>query len=306
MRKFVLGVVSFLLVMVLCSCSGLNKTPDENQILSDYLVKSPEPEYANFNAVEIKRSQLNKDEKSFVADIELVGKDEYADYLCSSSIQYNYYDDQGWMLDKITNRELKTVCHTGRLLDDIKNDILTNYTTFFPGGVWVDNIEVEDVLEQNMQLVTLDCETEINNLITTYNDVKMYFKYGNGNWFVDNIEKNVSNFKINLQGTSWEETSSTVFLREPIRFKIKKISDDSKTIIVEHNGVDYTGTLNSPYTETYFCSETLLGAEYVLNKEFPEGVEALQITGAITNNPYIIEDHPTWNHYYQAKKFRMV
>ena len=46
MRKYIVGVVSFLLMMVLCSCSGLNKTPNESQILSDYLAKSVDVEYA--------------------------------------------------------------------------------------------------------------------------------------------------------------------------------------------------------------------------------------------------------------------
>lgn len=253
MRKFVLGIVSLLIMLLLCSCTGLNKTPDEEQILSDYLAKNIETEYANFNAIEIKRSQLNKGDKTFVADITLIGKDEYADYICSSSVLYNYYDDQGWMLDKITNSELTTTCHTGRTLEELEKDIRINYTTYLPGGLRVDGFNVEDILDQNTQLVTFTCAIANGHLITEY-DVSMYFRYGNGNWFIDNIVKNPFNFRVNLQGTIWE--NSTQFKHDTkISIKIKKISEDSRTIVLEYGGNDYTGILESDYTEENFNSE---------------------------------------------------
>lgn len=267
MRKYIVGVVSFLLMMVLCSCSGLNKTPNESQILSDYLAKSVDLEYANFSAVEITRSQLNKEEKTFLADITLTGKDEYADYLCSSSVLYNYYDDQGWMLDEITSRELTTTCYTGRTFEELEEDILTNYTTYLP----VDGcFNVEDYLDQNMQLVTFVCETINNHLTTTY-DVSMYFRYANGNWFMDSVEKNPSNFRITLEGTRWVEKQTSAFIdRGDWYITIKKISADSKTIVFEYEGTEYTGTLISNYTESGFKG----GAEYKLNKPMDRGTRS--------------------------------
>lgn len=266
MKKLTLATLSFLLVMVLCSCSGLNNTPSEDQILSDYLEKSVETEYANFSTLEIKRSQLNKENKAFTADVVITGKDEYADYTCSTSLLYNYYDDQGWMLDEITNNELTTTCHSGRTLEELEKDIRANYTTYIPDALRVDDFNVENCLDQNMQLVTFTCET-VNNHLTTKYDVVMYYLYVNGNWIINNTEKEPSNFKINLEGTRWVEKASDWDERGDWYFTIKSISDDSKTIVFEYEGSKYTGTLISDYREVEFeC-----GAEYMLDRPMDRG-----------------------------------
>lgn len=263
MKRIVLFALCMFLIMVLCACSAMNRTPDEETILSDYIEKSVETKYTNFNKVEIKRKQFNKTEKTFVADIELIGKDDYADYACSSSIIYNYYDDAGWMLDEINDTKLTTKCYNGRTLDEIETDIKKNYTTYLPGGLWVDDFKAEDLLEQNMQLVTFDCEISTKHLITKYDDLKMYFKYEEGNWQVYNINKTPCNFKINLEGTYWETDEYN-----NRNITIREISEDSKTIILECNNKEYIGTMTNKYSEDTFFEAS---PYYKLNTPIPLG-----------------------------------
>ena len=263
MKKIVLFALCMFLIMALCACSSMNRTPDEETILSDYIEKSVETKYTNFNKVEIKRKQFNKTEKTFVADIELIGKDDYADYICSSSIVYNYYDDMGWMLDEINDTKLTTKCYNGRTLDEIEMDIKKNYTTYLSGGLWVDDFKVEDLLEQNMQLVTFDCEISTKHLVTKYDDLEMYFRYENGEWMIDNIDKAPCNFRINLEGTYWktdEYNNRDIIIRE--------ISADSKSIIIECNNTEYIGTMTNEYSESTFFE---YAPRYTLNKPLPLG-----------------------------------
>lgn len=87
-------------VLALSGCNGIDNTPDEEKILEDLQAKFPTQTIENAYMLEINRSQLKEDEKSWIADISIYSTDEYAEMQAESTITYDYYDDEGWMLNE--------------------------------------------------------------------------------------------------------------------------------------------------------------------------------------------------------------
>ena len=86
-------------MLIFSSCNTLKNTPNEEKILEDLQSQFTTQTLENAYMVEINRSQLKEDEKVWTADISIYASDEYAEMQAESTIIYNYYDDEGWMMD---------------------------------------------------------------------------------------------------------------------------------------------------------------------------------------------------------------
>ncbi|MBQ2839949.1 MAG: hypothetical protein IJE70_01205 [Oscillospiraceae bacterium] len=199
MKKAFLIITAAVLCAIMCmgltSCSKMNKTPDEAKILADYNAKYEHSAYVNFNEIEISRSQLNKEDMRFTADVVLTGKDTYANYTTTCTVTYNYYNDQGWMLDSCSDVYVTHQCFQGMTKDDIEQCHPVRYTNW-PTAIY----KGTDFNQQaNMQYFYFD--SRMGDLIQAYCTEVVAFKYQEGMWKY--IDTKRTEERIAVENTTW-------------------------------------------------------------------------------------------------------
>lgn len=86
-------------VLMMTGCNGIKNTPGEDQIIEDLRREFPSESIELCDVIEVQRSQLLEEEKRWLVDVVIGGQDEYATLEAILSLEYDFYDDQGWMLD---------------------------------------------------------------------------------------------------------------------------------------------------------------------------------------------------------------
>ena len=200
MRKVTLPLICVFLTLMLCSCSGMKRTPNKKTILADYISQNVHLSYAKFDKINILREQLNKNEKRFIADIELTGKDDYAEYTCTASVEYNYYDDRGWMLDKCSNKEVAYQCFQGMTKNEISKYDLDDFVET-PTAIYNSNEFDKNNNMHYFYFNTRDGKYRVKEYLET-----VIFEYKNGNWEYDSTESVLVNTYLDIEGTTWTAT----------------------------------------------------------------------------------------------------
>lgn len=259
MKKSIVASISIILVLLMCSCSNMNKTPDEGKMLEDYKAVATHLSYTNLDKAEFVRQQYKKDEMKFVADAKFTGKDDYADYTCLATLTYNYYDDQGWMLDEYTDNGLTTACHTGRTFEEAEKQLEKNPIQYIPNSTYIDVTGLKTYLNNNMEKVTVNYQVYNKHLAMTYEDAELTFTYSQGQWILTGIDKEVDNIFVNLENTEWITDDFS-----GIDITITDISADSRNVTFVCRGEEYKGEMTNTYSEETFTKH---GPVYKLNKE---------------------------------------
>ena len=103
-RIFALGVLLALCALLLCSCGRGAKS--EKQIKADILEKGVMDVMAvsdvpieEISSLKILKRQTNKELKTDYVYVTVEADTETAHFVRSMKLTYNYYDDQGWLLD---------------------------------------------------------------------------------------------------------------------------------------------------------------------------------------------------------------
>lgn len=104
-RFFALGVLLTLCALLLCSCGRGAKS--EKQIKADILEKGVMDVMAisdvpieEISSLKILKRQTNKELKTDYVYVTVEADTETAHFVRSMKLTYNYYDDQGWVLDE--------------------------------------------------------------------------------------------------------------------------------------------------------------------------------------------------------------
>lgn len=221
--------VSFMLV----GCSEFSNKPNEGKFLEDYSNKTINAAFVNFEKCEIIRQQTNEQEKQFTVAVKLSGSDEYADYEVVTNLVYNYYDDQGWMLDDFTDVFPSYECKKGRDDVDISQDLKQNFCSYIPDCTEINYISHQFIAAEKADVVEVEWTTDSNYLITK-NTGSLKFEYLYGEWKFGGISKNDSVYKLKLEGTYWEPSFREYWNSnrpDNIDYIISEISDDSTVII---------------------------------------------------------------------------
>lgn len=246
MKKFALFALCTFLIMGLCACSAISRTPDEAMVLRDFNYALPELAFANLDKAEFIRQQTNKQEKRYVAEVMISGKDDYAEYNFTATLTYNYYDDKGWMLDNYDYASAGIKCYKGRNFDDVKKEIEDNCLSYFPGCSYIEVIDMSAELNTNTEIVTLNYEILNKHIVTYYENAKMYFVYADGKWQLNETVSEPDNCYINLEKTKWV-TEGNLFVLGDNEFDIEitEIADDSSKIKLLYGGIETTATVKS-------------------------------------------------------------
>lgn len=104
-RILALGALLALCVLLLCSCGCGTKS--EKQILADIeqkgvmdaIIVSDMP-VEKISSLKVLKRQTNKESKSDFVYVTVKAETEAARFVRSMKLTYNYYDDQGWVLDE--------------------------------------------------------------------------------------------------------------------------------------------------------------------------------------------------------------
>ena len=105
-RILALGTLLVLCVLLLCSC-GRGGVRSEKEIMADLLEKGvmdvvavSDAPIEEISSLKILKRQTNKELKNDFVYVTVEANTETAHFVCSMKLTYNYYDDQGWVLDE--------------------------------------------------------------------------------------------------------------------------------------------------------------------------------------------------------------
>ncbi len=274
--------ISLLLCMIMCigltSCSKMNETPDEVKILADFNAKFEDMAYANFDRVEILRQQLNKENKTFVADIALKGRDEYADYKATIYLHYNYYDDKGWMLGSYSEPDITCQCFRGMTDEDVSLYDLDDFVDW-PTAIYQYG---EFDKENNRHCFYFNTSNKGQSYAVVEYKEAVIFEYINGEWRYTENDRTLLNEFFDIEGTTWEAIPRKGWTRW-------------HNVGPEINIISVTGTqkISFKYGEELFDAEfhgTTVGGHYAykVNNAASNGrhfVEVITIEGIGTEEP---------------------
>lgn len=255
MKKVILIFLILCTFFTLGGCSTLGKMPNEAKILEDYSSKTVNAAFVDFEECEIIRQQTNEQEKRFIADVKFFGKDEYADYEVTTNLVYNYYDDQGWMLDDFSDIFPSYVCRKGRTVEEISQDLNQHHYSYIPDCTEINYISHQFNANEKADIVEIEWTTDTDYLTTKYTGYLKYV-YLYGEWKFEGISKNNSTYKLKLEGTYWEPSFREYWNSDRpdnIDYIVSEISDDSSVIIFKDNlGNTYTAQATSDSYEDDF------------------------------------------------------
>lgn len=253
MKKYKLFFV-FIFGFFLAGCSGISKTPSENEILSDLSEFFPSQAIECTDSLVINKSQLFTDEKEWNADVVISASNKYAHMSAKVTVVYDYYDDKGWIINiEKTKYPVFAVEKTvsGMTDDDIQN-LLDIWVT---GQVeYIDSLFDED---NSIEQITYKIEKQESSFYNsvTYGILECCYYGPDKGWSVINdVEESKDFFPIveNIVGTydgtcyaggwDWDPRFLGYY-----NFNITDISQDGKNLTI--NGYkrefDY-GNLTEP------------------------------------------------------------
>lgn len=105
-RILALGALLALCALLLCSC-GRDGVKSEKEIMADILEKGvmdvmvvSDVPIEEISSLKILKRQTNKELKNDFVYVTVEADTEMAHFVRSMKLTYNYYDDQGWVLDE--------------------------------------------------------------------------------------------------------------------------------------------------------------------------------------------------------------
>lgn len=105
-RTIALGALLALCALLLCSC-GRGGVKSEKEIMADMqekgvmdVVAISDVPIEEISSLKILKRQTNKERKNDFVYVTVEADTETAHFVCSMKLTYNYYDDQGWVLDE--------------------------------------------------------------------------------------------------------------------------------------------------------------------------------------------------------------
>ncbi len=141
-------------ILLVTGCNGMKKTPGAQQILEDLKEEYPSASIGCCNSILIERSQLFEEDKKWLADISISGSDDYSLLSATLSVEYNYYDEQGWMLD-VENSEAPEIYAESVVAEMSEEDMVYTVNNFddsmeFVNGSFDSESEMQNINYKKM------------------------------------------------------------------------------------------------------------------------------------------------------------
>ena len=218
----------------LIGCSGIKNVPEEDDILSDLLDNYQSKTIECAESVEIVRSQLFEDDKKWTADIVISAVDDYADMSSEITVVYDYFDDQGWIINKeetLNPAFAVNKMHSGMNESDMKELLFVwagdgikyadSYFNSESGLMYID-------YEQNLQESSFFDSSYTGQLICQYYDTDT-------GWRIIDDHQNGKEYSLRIQNVLGKYEGSydgrvSSFGGDYV-FEIKEISPDGKSLI---------------------------------------------------------------------------
>lgn len=218
----------------LIGCSGIKNVPEEDDILSDLLDNYQSKTIECAESVEIVRSQLFEDDKKWTADIVISAVDDYADMSSEITVVYDYFDDQGWIINKeetLNPAFAVNKMHSGMNESDMKELLFVwagdgikyadSYFNSESGLMYID-------YEQNLQESSFFDSSYTGQLICQYYDTDT-------GWRIIDDHQNGKEYSLRIQNVLGKYEGSydggvSSFSGDYV-FEIKEISPDGKSLI---------------------------------------------------------------------------
>ena len=178
-------VLLLICMLILIGCSSKQAPPEESEILKDFKEGyGSEFIYEKMDNIYIEKQQTNEETKTFFADIILEGEDEYASYTVAGRVTYNYYDDQGWMLEEWTPSVPEDINYVGvlnrGLSDEEFNDLIEQKSIYISPGE-ADYTVVSSTIEEFSQI--FQGEVRIDTpLLSCEGELELQCDYDGNEW----------------------------------------------------------------------------------------------------------------------------
>ena len=181
-RTIALGALLALCALLLCSC-GRGGVKSEKEIMADMqekgvmdVVNVSDVPIEEISSLKILKRQTNKERKNDFVYVTVEADTETAHFVCSMKLTYNYYDDQGWVLDEYepyaegenSTKPLKGPDNS--VVDDFFEVLHEHYESLETCKyvTWsVDGMDTD--LENGISLITVNASRETNIIKTKEN-----------------------------------------------------------------------------------------------------------------------------------------
>ena len=181
-RTIALGTLLVLCALLLCSC-GRGGVKSEKEIMADMqekgvmdVVNVSDVPIEEISSLKILKRQTNKERKNDFVYVTVEADTETAHFVCSMKLTYNYYDDQGWVLDEYepyaegenSTKPLKGPDNS--VVDDFFEVLHEHYESLETCKyvTWsVDGMDTD--LENGISLITVNASRETNIIKTKEN-----------------------------------------------------------------------------------------------------------------------------------------
>lgn len=181
-RILALGTLLVLCALLLCSC-GRGGVKSEKEIMADMqekgvmdVVAVSDVPIEEISSLKILKRQTNKERKNDFVYVTVEADTETAHFVCSMKLTYNYYDDQGWVLDEYepyaegenSTKPLKGPDNS--VVDDFFEVLHEHYEGLETCKyvTWsVDSMDTD--LEKGISLITVNASRETNIIKTKEN-----------------------------------------------------------------------------------------------------------------------------------------
>ncbi len=252
-RTIALGTLLALCALLLCSC-GRGGVKSEKEIMADMqekgvmdVVAVSDVPIEEISSLKILKRQTNKELKNDFVYVTVEADTETAHFVCSMKLTYNYYDDQGWVLDEYepyaegenSTKPLKGPDNSA--VDDFFEVLHEHYERLETCKyvTWsVDGMDTD--LENGISLITVNASRETNIIKTKENLIfRAEFDPLICTWRIpgDTVKEYLSKFDYELKvepGFYTAEGFLTTFT-----VLIKEIDLDNNTIALDFTANNY-------------------------------------------------------------------
>ncbi|MDM8125112.1 hypothetical protein [Mediterraneibacter glycyrrhizinilyticus] len=255
--------IRYVLVIMGClfltGCSGIKKVPEEEDILSDLEENYPSNTIDCCDNLEIIKSQLFEEDKEWTADIIINASDEYATMASEITVVYDYYDDQGWMMNleqtmyPIFN---SNDIHSGMNATDIEV-LLYNWA-----GERIEKTDAQFDDENDRMYINYKRTMQESSFFDSTFTGQLECVYNNTDegWVVANDYQDEKEYSLRIQDVLGQyEAGNNVI-------QIKDISSDGKKIVFSGYGEEGDVEIKIPYRK----KETIIYQNQDYHAEFLE------------------------------------
>lgn len=228
MKKVVSYFVLFMLLF-LCSCGKqLPKTPSSEKIVNDLNETGAVGYPFKVESVDILRSQLQEEQKQFLADIVFSGKNEYAAYTCSARVYYDLYD-QGWIMGPVYYSDTEYTVVGFQTEEDMVQSVVSSEGLSF----YADNIRVLNYYnEGESEFLILEYEYAPVG-ITCIEQALFQLDYDGFGWTYQRIYTEITD-------CFWQELVGDYYSKIDGQLWFSVTSANAGAMTIEYKGREYT------------------------------------------------------------------